>query len=461
VGGAVRDEGSAARAGNVSLLNVARRWWILLLVAALIGGVAAYASTRTMTRSYEADASLLTGPINADLDTQRAFGNLARTYAELATSGPVLRRTIRATGVPLTVDDLRGAVNATSNDVTRIVTLRASYKNPDVAAELANEIGDQLIEISSRGGQLAINAFMADPAVTVLSTGQQARVRAAAIRAFGVLASTRLRVVDPAEVPNKPSSPRIWLLTVLGILGGVVIAAIFALLREASREDDDARSIAAGHDLIPFLGSVGDGSSSRKSSPMEYERLAAKIGFATNGGAIQSLLVVGADRGDGSGTVAANLAEVLADRDSRVLLIDANTEESEVTSRLGLHGRPGYADVLERLPDSSNGTSPDQVRAQRRPDLAVIPRGVSPIEHDLIDVARGKELLRQFGTERDDVIVIDAPAAERAASTLVWARIVDATVLVRRRSTSREVIERALQDLSLAGANIVGMVSRR
>ena len=42
--------------------------------------------------TYEAEVELLTGPISTDEGTVHASGALARTYSELAVSGPLLER---------------------------------------------------------------------------------------------------------------------------------------------------------------------------------------------------------------------------------------------------------------------------------------------------------------------------------------------------------------------------------
>jgi len=77
---------------NLSVWTVARRWRTLLVVAALVAGIVGYAVGAGGHKTYEAKAVLLVGPINTDLDTVKAAGQLGQTYAELATTQPVLAR---------------------------------------------------------------------------------------------------------------------------------------------------------------------------------------------------------------------------------------------------------------------------------------------------------------------------------------------------------------------------------
>src|ERR687894_2077731 len=111
---------------NANLLAMLRQWWLWLLCGAVIGGGAGALISTTATPSYSADVKILVGPIGSDFDDMlRASGQLARTYAELATSRRVLSHAIEETGVRTTALELQEdeAVKAQSNDITRIVTI--------------------------------------------------------------------------------------------------------------------------------------------------------------------------------------------------------------------------------------------------------------------------------------------------------------------------------------------------
>lgn len=447
-----------------SLLRLLKRSWLLLLIGAVVGGGAAYVIAKTMKPSYEAAVSLLTGPINADFDTQRAAGNLARTYADLATSGPVLQRTIRATHQPLSVDGLRNDVSASSNDVTRIVTIRVTNGNRDRAAVLANTLADELMKVGSQG-QLSLKSFLESRAVSRLPPAQQAAIRAAATQAFASLASGRLTVVDPAERPTSPSGPRTLLITVLGVIVGILVAAALAFVRELRSRELDPEAIRVAGRPLPLLGSLRVARRLPLAShdqTIEYQLLATKIGLAANGGTIRTLLVVGVSEEDGASTVAINLARTLSENDSRVMLVDANTARDEVTKELELNGRRGYAELIEQCALRTNGdlagiTLSEYVVAQK-PTLTVIPRGDGAGEHDLGDVQAGRRLLRLLSSDSDLTVVGTAPA-DRASGTLIWASVADATVLVvSPRKTPQEKLELALRTLMLAEANVVGTV---
>ncbi len=103
----------------------------------------------SLTRIYEAEARLLVGPFNTDLNTQRASGQLALTYGELVTSRPMLESVIAELGLTTAVDDLRETVASSPNDVTRILTIRVQDADPAQAAAIANALAAATEELAS------------------------------------------------------------------------------------------------------------------------------------------------------------------------------------------------------------------------------------------------------------------------------------------------------------------------
>jgi tyrosine-protein kinase len=446
-----------------SLLQLLKRSWLLLLIGAIVGGVAGYVIAKTMKPSYEATVSLLVGPINADFDAQRASGNLARTYADLATSGPILRRTIGEAHQSLTVDGFRNDVNATSNDVTRIVTISVTNDSRRTAALLANNLADELIKVGSQG-QLALTNFLESRAVSRLTPSQQSEIRDAATQAFGSLSAGKLTVVDPAEPPAKPSGPRTLLITVLGVIVGIIVASVLAFFRELRSRELDPAEIQIEGKPLPLLASLrssGRFAVGSHETAVEYQLLATKIRLALEAGDIRTLHVVGLESGDGASNVAINLAKALAEKDSRVTLVDANTARNELTKALRLDSHSGYAELLQECSWRGNGNLASIKLADYGvaddATLTVIPRGTAA-GHDLVDVETGKRLLRLLAAGGDLTVIETAPA-DQTSSTLIWATVADATLLVvNPRKMKQETVDLALRTFSLAGANIVGTV---
>ena len=80
-------------------LAILRRWWWTLLVAVWVAALLGYLLGTRIDPTYESSVRMLVGPINTDTNTLRASGQLVQTYAELATSQPLLASTVADLGL--------------------------------------------------------------------------------------------------------------------------------------------------------------------------------------------------------------------------------------------------------------------------------------------------------------------------------------------------------------------------
>jgi Mrp family chromosome partitioning ATPase len=300
-----------------------------------------------------------------------------------------------------------------------------------------------------------------------LPTETQKEVRKALRKALGPPLAGILRNVDPADAPTSPVAPQKILLSLVAGFAGLLLAGLIILLREYPGRQLESEEALAELAPVPVLGSV-NGARATSPGPLEvesdssnadaYRVLAAKIGFADSERPIRSLLLLGSEAESGSGTLAANLAAVLAET-AGVTLVDANASDGEITKVFGLQDRPGYGELL-----SENGDGPafgrlDEVVFSQNEGLDVVPHG-AVAGHGAFDLTRAQTLLGRL-LKTSDFVVVNVPPADRSPSSLVWARAADATVLVvDRRKTTRRSVVGAVQSFSLVGANLIGTVWR-
>jgi uncharacterized protein involved in exopolysaccharide biosynthesis len=228
------------------LLLLARRWWWLVGAAALVAALVAWLVAGSAPKTYQAETKLLVGPVSADFDTLHASGELGKTYAELATSRPLLDAAARAARSSPPPSD--GAVSATSNDVTRIVEVRVTDRSGTRAARLANALAAQLVKLRGRlpvQQADAADAIMRDPELAPLARRQRQAVRAAVGRLGLSSSAGDLAVVERAVVPRHPVSPRVGLLVMIAAVAGALAALLFASMREQLGRPSPADSEAA------------------------------------------------------------------------------------------------------------------------------------------------------------------------------------------------------------------------
>lgn len=415
--------------GYISLF---RRWWWTLLVATWVAGLSGYLVGSQITPTYEARAQLLVGPINTDIDTLRASGQLAQTYAGLVTSQPILQSTIQELALPYTPGALRQNVRAASDDVTRFLTITVTNSDPTVAANIANTLGDEIIQLASRGTS----------------------------RPEGELLS-----VDRASPPTSPIAPQVPLLVLLaavaGLMGAVVLVLLIEYLSKTIRSGDDLARLT-GFTLLGTISSAGGGKNSprllateaRPKSPSaaSYREVATKVELVVGQSRLRSVVLLATEVADGSGEVAANMAAAFARADHRVVLVDGDDVAHEVTTMFGLEETAGLGEWVN---GRDRGREP--TRIVHRPGFDVVPSGAAPASAAL-DGDGAAALLAALLVSADAVVVSAAPIQE-SATTLLWSRMADAAILFAQRDHARrDEVRYAADSLRLVGANVVGVV---
>ena len=418
-------------------LAVARRWWWTLLAATLVAGVVGYVAARTIPPTYESETKLLVGPLtNTDIDTIRAASSLAETYAEVAHSDTSLQAMSAELSLTTPLEDLRKNVKVVADDVTRLISIRADAGEPQLAADMANQLAGQLQQLQSQG-----------PA-----------------RAEG-----EIHVIDRAAPPPEPIAPSVNLIAVMAAGAGLVASLILVLVVEHFSDTIGSRFELAELATVPFLGSIA---LPRRfipspSDPLAVEAipesrtavstrlLASKISFS-GGAPLRSVLIVGSQAGDRAPELAANIAGAMAASGRKVVLVDGNDIEGQVTSMFSIDERTGVRELLEWPTLQTAQGLLEAVMVRREPGMDILPHGSSGPE--LIDRESAEQLVKVL-LERCDMVIINSAPVHRSGSTLVWARLTDATVLVAHRDvTKRENVTYAVDSLRQVGANLIGLV---
>jgi capsular polysaccharide biosynthesis protein len=412
-------------------LAVARRWWWTLLVATWVAAISGYVVASQIPPTYEAETQLLVGPYNTDRDTLAAAGDLVQTYSELVTTTPLLESAISETGATITADELRQATRVTANDTTRFLSIRVQGTDPEMAAQLANRMADEISLLASRG--------------TNRPEGQ-------------------LQVVDFAVAPTEPVAPQksliVGLAAIAALIGAMVLVMLVEYLSATVRTQDELERLTD----LPFLGHVDTTRSlptsnrglvdqaPESAAAAAYRLIVAKVAFRDRAHPTRSLVVVGTGSDSTTGQIAANLAAITARSGRRAILVDADTTDATATRIFGLGDRSGLSDLFMD-PDSD----PADRLVRISSTLWVIPRGTAS-EGDVVDVDRAATMLDRLG-EQADLVVVSTGPTHLSAGALVWAQAADAVVVTAARDQARrDDVEYAAETLRLVGANAVGTV---
>lgn len=175
---------------------------------------------------------------------------------------------------------------------------------------------------------------------------------------------------------------------------------------------------------------------------------AAELRRQKAGSKAQRVLISSPHPGEGKTYCAVNLAlSIAAEKESDVLLVDADFAKPSILSSLGLPGGPGLMDALM---DESADVA-DFVIATDIPGLWVLPAGdTSTSDSEYISSSRtGKILDRLTEGAPNRMVIFDSPPALAASPAAELAKLVgQVLVIVRADSTGQGALEDAVSLLS-------------
>ena len=292
------------------------------------------------------------------------------------------------------------------------------------------------------------------------------------------LKSSNIRIVDAARVPTSPSSPNIprniELSLLLGVLGGIALAFVLEAVDTTVRTPEQAEIVSG----LPSLGIIplslrveqpvltGRQRSFRmelitKKRPQSqiaesFRSLRTSILLsAPFGSRPQVLLVTSALPKEGKSSTSVNLGIVLAQKGSRVLLVDGDMRRPTLHRVLGVSRDVGLSSVLDGSTTEEKAVLP----VPDFPNLFVLPAGPSPSNPvELLDSDSLRKLLKEWRNQYDYVI-IDSPPTLSVTDAVVISPEVDAVVMViRSGETTKDAIRRSRDTLYQVNAKIVGIV---
>ncbi len=280
--------------------------------------------------------------------------------------------------------------------------------------------------------------------------------------------TVNIHVVDPAEIPKRPAKPRLklnlLLASLVGLLGGVVVAFFLEYLDNTVKTPDDLKQ----YFNIPYLGPVPSFAiepekpnseliafSDPKSSASEaYRGLRTGILFSTPGHSPRSLLVTSSGPQEGKTITISNLAVTMAQSGQKILILDCDMRKPRLHKVFPCDRGSGMSNILVGEGDWRKLKCPTQV-----PNLDIIPSGpIPPNPAELIGSERMKTLISEILQEYDRVL-IDSPPIVAVTDSVVLSRFVEGVVLVIQVGvTARDVIANSIRQLQDVQAHILGAV---
>ncbi len=515
-------------------LTIIRKWfWLIVLATTLAAGssliasklaVPVYRTTTTLIVSQVIEAA---NPNSGDIFASQ---QLAQTYVQLVTKEPMLSAAVQALGLQRDWRSLRGQVSAAPIQGTQLIGISVIDTSPVRAKAIADELANQLIlqspttpsqeeqeRLAFIEAQLPeLRTRIADAQSTiaeldqVIATARSAQQIEAAQNQQRVLSTQMnqwqstyaqlvaasqgsslnyITVIEPADIPRVPVSPKPVLNLILAVAIGLTLSIGAVLLLEYL--DDSIRSPAEIRTLLgaPVLTAIGriDGgdyptklvAENMPRSPITeaYRALRTNLQFASLDKPLKTIVATSAGPSEGKSLTSANLAVVLAQAGLSVVLVDADLRRPVQHKIFGLKNNVGLTTWLVGQPVdtlvAAGGSRSEPVMSVKSaleafvqnthvPRLRVCTSGsLPPNPAEVLGSARMRQFIDEV-TQSADIVILDSPPCVTVTDAVVLSQWADGVLMVLdQKVTTRQAVQRARENLQSAGARVLGAVINR
>jgi capsular exopolysaccharide synthesis family protein len=488
---------------------------LLVVVAGVVGGVAAILSSGTPVPVYKAAAQLYVAPASNPLSAYSDVNlgmNLARTYVQLATADVVLQPAMQAVGLE-NLNAFRARTEITQLKDSTILSVAFRDTDPKRAADAANAIAESFIAqgrnlqtalqgsaASQLDGQItaiqddikALDAQIAtlrsqnasrpsadlQSQIIQLDTSRQSKQQTLAqllktrddMRLGAARADNTMYLWQRATTPFSAEPGRGPLSTLAG--AGAAALLTLALLVGLAYLDDRVRNtdeLRAKLKLAPMAEVVRSGTPTSLTAKLflrdqpnsveseSFRSLRTNVLFANIDKRPRRILLTSALPQEGKSVVSANLALAFAQSGTTTILVDADLRRPSLHKLFNLKSGTGLTTLLMDTRAVSSAIEHFRVTEH----LSVIPSGPLPANPaELLSSGKMAGLISQLTqVAADATVIIDTSPVLAAPDAVALATMVDGTIFViDSQRTHARVCRRALDALHGVRAVILGAV---
>lgn len=164
---------------------------------------------------------------------------------------------------------------------------------------------------------------------------------------------------------------------------------------------------------------------------------------------------------EGKSSVSFNLASVIASRNAKVLLLDADLRASHIQESLGIKSKTGLSDILAGVNVKDDYS--DVIRnVDQFPGLDIILAGkVPPNPSELLSSERMSKLIKDMKSKYDYIIIDGTPLC-LVADMLVLSPYIDGYIIVvRAEMTNKKMLSNTISTIKKINGKVLGLVLTR
>lgn len=421
--------------------------------------------------------------------------NLKQRVAELAAQYADMSNQFNP-GYYQPLDNLKAKLDQSRTQLAQEIDRAAHEVQSDYSSTAAREhmLEQEIAGVKSQA--LALNDASLQDAVLVRQVDASRNLYKSVlerVRELDVSAdapASNVSVLDRAEAPRFPSSPKrilsLELSAVFGLLGGIALAFFREFvddrLQSSEQIERDLRlpSLALVPDFarLPQGGcgwwrtrngdSLGKNSADKfddgaivlqhegRSAAVEiYHSIRTALLFSQPGRTPKTILFTSAVENEGKTVTALNVAIAFADTGSRVLLMDADLRKGRCHEILGIKNHLGLSEVL-----TGQKQHQDVIHRTNTGLFFLSAGGNCPNPASLLSSAAMRNLLDRVCQDYDHVLV-DSPPLMPVSDATALAVLVDGVLMIVSARTSKRLVRQACSRLGHVGARIFGVALNR
>ena len=387
----------------------------------------------------------------ADLSASRG---LVKNYIIILNTRETLKDVIDYADVDLTAGQLKAMISAEAVESTEIFEVVVTSADPKEAERIADAI-----------------AYILPKRISTIIEG------------------TSAKVVDPAVLPTRYSSPNYTKNTLIGFIMGLMFTVAVIVVRDlfdvtVRTEEDLERTckhpvLASVPDMTaPSKGGYYYGYGKEKKQAGEpgkqpalvgsdisfaaseaYKLLRTKLDFSFAGEkACRIIGVSSALTGEGKSLSSVNLAYTLSQLNNRVLLIDCDMRRPSLAAKLPIQKAPGLSDFLAGQSHADNLIQNCGLKENERAFHVISAGRNPPNPMELLSSSRMEKMLARL-RENYDYIILDLPPVGEVGDALAVAKMTDGMLLVVRQNyCNRLALGAAVRQFAFVDSRILGIV---
>ncbi len=418
---------------------IKRSWPWFLVIISLCSTIGWGIAKSTYTPAYTASSTFIVNTKTSysymeDSYNQSTASQLSKTFPYIISNSAMQHLLEEDLGV----DSVPGKITATALQGTNLIT----------------------ISVQAASGQLAYDIL-------------QSVLRNYPTIGRAVIGSTTMRIVEETGVPTSPSNSgnfRQW--AKFGFLAGAALCCVWIFLSIMARKTivrkEDLTSVLNLRCLavVPKVQFKKRKSKKKNLVLIDNNRVAdsfkeairtvrARVERSMEEEGYKVFLVSSANAGEGKTTFSVNLAQSLAEKGKRVILMDLDLRNPSVMKTFGVREpRYGINEVIQGKAPLNN-----VLEGYGNTTLKIIPGG-KPIQlTSRVLTNPAMEIIFKALRAQADVIIVDTPPCGLLSDSALIAKYVDAGIFVVRQDyTSVERIKEGIEMLSEAELPLVGSV---